>query len=380
MTAWIAGAAVVILVIIGIAWARVRSGRSDRRSMESYGHGLAALGDVAKRTGPSASVRVLPRGDLGRTYVRPGPAATRSAGADRTETARRSGSPARAIVPGETISPARRPSVSSPVPGAERSFDDAGAPRAGAGKASLRERGDERSAAETPGRHSRFGAPPGTGAAAGEGTGTDAGPDAGGGSSEGSSPDTSANPAGAPSTTADRLRPTISPDELRRQAAMRKITVGSVAALAVVLILTASVLLTLQGGGHHAGSPPTTTRPGASTSTSTTTTRVTATTAPVVKPISTSGDTATFKAPSGRYTLRFSTTSAACWVGIQPSLGSGTYLWSQTVQAGSSGAYRASGALAVQLGAPAYLSVTVNGIPMRLPSGVTFYNLVFASG
>jgi len=242
-------------------------------------------------------------------------------------------------VPGEAISPARRPGVSAPVPGAEVTIDDPGAPWAGAGKPSLRE--------------------PGAGDGAGE------------------SAEASAGASWAPS--ADRLRPAISPDELRRQAAMRKITVGSVAAVAVVLILTAAVLLTLHGAPHRA-STTTTTRPGASTSTSTSTTRVTATTVPVVKPISTSGDTATFKAPSGKYTLRFSTTSAACWVGIQPSLGSGTYLWSQTVQAGSSGAYRASGDLAVQLGAPEYLSVTVNGIPMRLPPGVAYYNLVFASG
>ena len=158
---------------------------------------------------------------------------------------------------------------------------------------------------------------------------------------------------------------------------MRKIVVGSVAALAVVLILAAAVLLTLHGSPHRVATPPAghnTT----STSTTTSTTVVTTTTTPVLKAVSTSGDSATYKAPSGRYTLRFTTTSGACWVGVQPSVGSGTYLFSSTVAAGSAASYKGSGLLAVQLGAPEYVSVTLDGVPVQMPPGATYYDLVFS--
>ncbi len=158
---------------------------------------------------------------------------------------------------------------------------------------------------------------------------------------------------------------------------MRKIVVGSVAAVAVVLIVAASVLLTMHGSPHKAASPPasdTTT----SVSTTTSTTVVTTTTSPVLKAVSTSGDTATYKAPSGRYTLRFTTTSGACWIGVQPNVGGGTYLYSSTLQAGGAASYKGSGVLAVQLGAPDYVSVSLNGVPVQVPTGTTYYNLVFS--
>jgi hypothetical protein len=405
MTAFIVGGLVVV-VIIAIAWVRVRSGRSDRRSMETYGHGLAVLGDVAKRSGPSASVRVLPRAEVGRSHVRTDvPFDFDSAAPQRSSTHPRATvrpgndtSPGGDTRPGagrvphrsfvvtgrtatETAAPERQPASGQPASGQPASGQPAtgqpatgqpatGQPATGqpaTGQPATGPRAARAPVASATERDLTF-----------EGPG-EAWPGAGRPSSREPGDRSSAGESRPPATpvTADRLRPSVSPDELRRQGAMRKIVVGSVAAVAVVLILAAAVLLTLHGSPHKAASPPashTTTSANATTST----TAVTTTTTPVLKAVSTSGDSATYKAPSGRYTLRFTTTSGACWIGVQPSVGSGTYLYSSTLQAGGAASYKGSGVLAVQLGAPEYVSVSLNGVPVQVPTGATYYNLVFS--
>jgi hypothetical protein len=395
MTAFIVGGLVVV-VIIAIAWVRVRSGRSDRRSMETYGHGLAVLGDVAKRSGPSASVRVLPRAEVGRSHVRTDvPFDFDSAAPQRSSTHPRATvrpgndtSPGGDTRPGagrvphrsfvvtgrtatETAAPERQPASGQPATGQPATGQPAtGQPATGqpaTGQPATGPRAARAPVASATERDLTF-----------EGPG-EAWPGAGRPSSREPGDRSSAGESRPPATpvTADRLRPSVSPDELRRQGAMRKIVVGSVAAVAVVLILAAAVLLTLHGSPHKAASPPashTTTSANATTST----TAVTTTTTPVLKAVSTSGDSATYKAPSGRYTLRFTTTSGACWIGVQPSVGSGTYLYSSTLQAGGAASYKGSGVLAVQLGAPEYVSVSLNGVPVQVPTGATYYNLVFS--
>ncbi len=331
MTAYIAGGVVVVLIIAGVIWSRLRAGHSDRRSMETYGHGLAALGDVTRRSGSASSVRVLPGGAVPSetpsgaptasgtpadvTVPRPTAAAPDTAAGDLPP----AGGTTR--LPALESRPSRRPSVSMPAPGAELQFEDPAEGVHEAGR-SLRE----------PTHRATGAAPWGLG------------------------------------------RPG---DGLGRQSAGRKLMVAAIAVVAVAAIVTAAVLLTLHPAPHRAASPPTTTAAG--TSTTTTTTAVTTTTTPVVAPISTTGSTATFKAPSGRYTLRFSAGTSPCWVGIEPSAGAGTYLWSETVQAGSVGHYRPSGPVVVQLGAPEYISVTLDGVPLKIPSGVTYYELIFAA-
>ncbi len=341
-------AGVVVVVIAGIVWAKVHSGRSERRSMESYGHGLAALGDVAKRSGPSASVRVLPREAVGGTHVRTdvpagsrvgvgGVAPSDRPAGDATQPTSEPEAGGRAPA-GRRPSgpPGRRPVVSIPLPAGDLSFEDRSEEWAGAAGRSRRE--------------------PAQRAVAGV----------------------------APPPFADRFRPSISPSEYRRQSPLRRVTVGAVAVVAVLAIVTAAVLLAVTGGGrttkssskntHHQN-----TSPGAST----TTTGVTTTTTPpaLVKPVSRSGDDATFNIPPGHYTLAFATSSSACWVGIETMLGSGSYRWAETVPAGNSASYKGFGPIAVVLGAPEYLSsVTLNGVPVQIPKGVTTYNLVFASG
>jgi hypothetical protein len=395
VTPWII-AGLVVLVIIGVAWGRVHSSRSERRSMENYGHGLAALGDVAKRTGPSASVRVLPRNDTGRSHVRtdvPGhlddgepngrapaagrrPSDARPRRDARQSTSSGPGSGDRrvppgqaagqswlsglrdgsAVSPGDETSEGPEQSSSIPPPDGETSFEDGGDEWAGAGRPAARGPGDwmRRS---YPGRHARGNHESQT--AAGEPMAVEAAP--------------------AGSVVA-RPQLSISPDELRRQATVRRLSVGSVATLGVLAIVTAGILMTGASPkpkpkpvtASHTHTPP--------LSTVTTTTRETTTTTPSVTPESVSGNVVTFKVPSGHYTLSFSGVGGACWVGIETGLGSGTYLWNQTVEAGATESYKASGPLAVSLGAPEFAAITVNGIPVKIPKGVTADNLVFASG
>jgi hypothetical protein len=228
--------------------------------------------------------------------------------------------------------------VSIPVPEKDLTFEDAGEQWAGAGKPALREPGDRQA-------------------------------------------------SGVPPLRADHFRPSTSPDEFRRQSAARRITVGAVAAIALVAILTAAILLAVTDGGSpkakSAGhNPPktTTTTTSVSTSSTTSTTIVTTTTSsPLVTPISTSGDDGTYKAPTGPYTLTFTATTSPCWVGVETGLGSGDYLWDETVQAGASQSYKATGPVAIVLGAPQFASVSLNGVPVEIPKGATAYNLVFTS-
>jgi hypothetical protein len=351
VTPWII-AGFVILVIVGVAWGRVHSARSERRSMENYGHGLAALGDVAKRTGPSASVRVLPRADTGRTHV-------------RTDV------PSRPHDHDDDTSP-RRPASGRRPAGSGRLYDG------------RRPDGDDRPNAED-----RAVPQP---EVAGQSwlSGLRDRPAPVPTSDEAPEPPAPAQPASsiAPPIAPEALptgpvvmaRPqlSISPDELRRQATVRRLSVGSVATLGVLAIVTAGVLMTGSSPkpkpvtASHTHTPP--------PSTATTTTRVTTTTAPSVTPESVSGNDVTFKVPSGHYTLSFSGVGGACWVGVETGLGSGTYLWNQTVEAGTTASYKASGPLAVALGAPEFVAITVNGVPVKIPKGVTADNLVFASG
>ena len=49
----------------------------------------------------------------------------------------------------------------------------------------------------------------------------------------------------------------------------------------------------------------------------------------------------------------------------------GPWLFAETLRAGQSATYKASGAIVMPLGAPRYIGLTVNGLVAELPSGVT---------
>ena len=87
------------------------------------------------------------------------------------------------------------------------------------------------------------------------------------------------------------------------------------------------------------------------------------TTAPYqLKPTSVTATDVSFTAPSGNYTLAFQASGGACWIGIEQSA-AGPWLFEQTLTDGRSTTYKASGALVVRLGAPAYMVLQLNGLP-----------------
>jgi hypothetical protein len=356
VTAIIVGGLVVV-VVLAIVWLRYRAARSDRRSMETYGHALGVLGSVAKRTGRPQSVRVLPRAEPGQAHVRTG-----GTGAV---------SPARAARP-------LPPSASIPVRQHVVSFDDSGEEWAGAGRPVVREPAHDgppsSSGDEGPGdrragvRHEAVPAfrPQGNR------------PGAVRRQHDPGRVDAAAWPPVADVAASDAgivleppMLPSVSPEGLRRQASVRRLATGGFAALAVAAIVLAAI--ELSGAAHTAKSPPPTSlHPSTSTSApSTTAARPTTTSPAVIEPISTSGNDVTFQAPAGDYVLTFATSGQPCWVGVETGVGTSDFLWTQAVQPGSDATYKAAGSLVVNVGAAEYLSVSVNGVPIRIPSGVT---------
>ena len=419
----------VVLVIVGIVWARVSAARSDRRSMETYGRALGVLGDVARRTGPSASVRVLPRSEAGRAHVRtdvperpdekqgdasqqggagspttgrpravgstgstrqPGPGST-SAGSGSASVgpvSAGSGSASvgpvsagsgsgdrsalrRAGAPPQSVRPASRPSTSIPVPERERerererelSFEDRGAEWAGAGERGLREPGERQvGRARRPGEPVK--APPTR-----EPVGAISARDR---TEDGDEVDVDRRP--------EAHSHAVSPDELRRQAAVRRLWTASAAGLALLLIVVAAIRLA--GNATPNANPPAKSQHHHTPSSSTPTTRATTTTAKssVLKPVSTVNGWVTYRVPSKTYTLTFTAQGGNCWVGVETGPGSGVLLWSQTVQPGVPMTYKAPGPVAVEFGAIAYISVTMNGLAARFPTNASTNGLSFVTG
>lgn len=99
-----------------------------------------------------------------------------------------------------------------------------------------------------------------------------------------------------------------------------------------------------------------------------------------LQPTSTTSSLVVYQAPASHYTITFSVTgSSDCWLGAQASPG-GKYLWMQTVPAGGTASYTASGPVVIRLGAPPVVSVEVNGVKVALPPGnVQPYDISFTS-
>jgi hypothetical protein len=149
----------------------------------------------------------------------------------------------------------------------------------------------------------------------------------------------------------------------------RRAATAVAAAVAVGAVVVAAI--SLSGGGDHKAGSGTTTTIVKHTGGSPTTTTVTATTAPTsLKPTSVTATDVSFTAPSGHYTLAFQASGGACWVGIEHTT-AGPWLFEQTLTDGQSTTYRGTGPLVVRLGAPAYMVLQLNGLPVELPSGVT---------
>ena len=315
----------VVLVVVAIVWARFSAVRSESRSVETYEHALDVLGEVSKRT-ESTGFRILPHDETGRPHVgRP----TDEGGGQVPPPAKASGRPTgQAPLASPRLPPAGPPKLrfSNPrrpgerPPGADQRSDgkqrDDGAPGAPAG-------------AGMPAAHLR---PP---------------------SVRRRVPTSAAARAGEYQSAAHR----------RRQVMARRAATGGAAAVAVVAIVLAAIELT-GGGSNRPRSKVTTTtvhHGGSGSTTTTTTTTATTTTVPAtLKPTLVTASVVSFTAPSGQYTLGFEATGGACWIGIKQST-VGPWLFAETLNAGQSATYHASGALVVTLGAPAFIGLRVTG-------------------
>ncbi len=86
-----------------------------------------------------------------------------------------------------------------------------------------------------------------------------------------------------------------------------------------------------------------------------------------VVPTAATAFSAHYAPPSTAYTVAVHA-SAQCWVmATDPS--SGRVVWTGTIAAGSSRSLPVSGDLALELGAPTDADVTVDGLPVQLPTG-----------
>ncbi len=342
----------IAVIAIGVVWSRVGLARSERRSMREYKHGLEVLGGVSRRS--TAPARSSPRQQLP-------PAPQRS-------------EPRPPAAPGTVARPPLNPAIGGPgafTPPPPR-------PRIPAPKSF--------SSVYPPPRTSITPPPSGTffeddsdafEQLHEQDEKTTVIPLGGAGAKE-----------GVRFERADPARRRTAPDgrasagDGSRLTALAPIAarVGTMGAVAVVLLVISLLAVHLASAGSPRSATGTTVgaRTGAVTrhhrhhprpSTPTTTPSA-------LIPVSTSPTQVAFVAPKGSYTVQMSDTGGVCWIGIQQTSG-GPYVWQDTLYAGQTTTYKASGPLVIRIGAPKYLGVKVNGLPARLPGFVQPYDVVF---
>jgi hypothetical protein len=137
--------------------------------------------------------------------------------------------------------------------------------------------------------------------------------------------------------------------------------VTAVVATVVILAVIGFVISTV------ASSPPKASLPLSSTTIPKVHATTTTAAPTVLDPASVTRKLVVYDVASATYTVRFEAT-APCWLGSQSTVG-GPYLWMDTLEAGQTTTYGATGTRVIRLGAPKALSVSVNGIPVALPPG-----------
>jgi hypothetical protein len=336
-----------LIAVIGlaVAWSRVGLARSERRSMQSYEHALHVLGDVSRRSDAAARIRPVRREEAERGYIR---TEQPSGGSEATTSQAEPSVVADARQPAQAGLEADRPRLENvPV-----EFEDDSDAFERAQEEAARETVVPRAAAASASASLR---PPIRGVSASD-----------------------------PSHVAPRIvererRPADEPSGSGALALADRLPFGRLGAVAAaVLIVLALVLVGLNlgtgtprhaaTGRHH--------RHGAHHVSTPTTAAPTTTTPSALVPVSTSPQQVAFVAPKGTYNLLLSDTGGPCWVGIEQTT-AGPYVWQETLAAGQSATYKASGPLVIMIGAPKYLGVKVNGLPARLPGYVQPYDLVF---
>lgn len=338
VTLYIVVVAVLLVIAVAAVLRRVGGGsRAEEHAMERHGHALGVLGDVSRHGDAKPQVRIVREPDVAKIHISPTEEGTtpvpRPMGEDvpppriRLEPPTAPGAPADAPlafgtpIHGTPAVPRLDPEERSPIV----LGDDA--ERSGV---------DERHSGRLPGR-----------------------------------------PGPVP-------RPRPIGRTHHEQVVRRRATAGA----AVVLVAALAVLGVELAG--HGGTPKTAGhssrgelhQSGVGTSTlppltSTTSPPATTTTLPTtIAPERTSASEVSYRAPATRYTVTF-TASGPCWIGIQQAAG-GPWVWEETVAAGQSQTYTATGAVIIRLGAPPEIKVAIDGITVQLPpSNVQPYDVTF---
>jgi hypothetical protein len=372
MVALIAIGGPVVLALL-FWWMSAATDRRTSRSMQRYGSALDVLGDVSRRTEAAAPVRIPSADEVAQPHIDFDPNLDAE---NRVEevTARADGPAteplARLDLPGlEGATPGKIPAM--PL------FDDLPSLPNAAGVAAGGV--DPNATAAALGRmvaRSRFNREYGVVPGARPSTGTEARVHL--------SPMTVPLRFGGDDLTAvDDVTTTVPAVDLDQPGSgrgwrRRELKVGPpsgwrrrhqlLAAGAVVLLLVTGILVvTLDNSPTHVGSKPGVTTSTVARGTTAPSTTTPTTTPTVLTPIATTNLLVTYVVPKSSYTLTFSAT-AACWLGAQRRA-NGHYLWMDTIEAGQSTTYSASGPRLIRLGAPKAVSITLDGIPVSLPSG-----------
>jgi cytoskeletal protein RodZ len=154
---------------------------------------------------------------------------------------------------------------------------------------------------------------------------------------------------------------------------------GGPIAAAVIVVAAVAVLAVLGARAQHHKAKS----PAASTTTSGATHRSTTTSTPKPKkttptttappptqltPTNASATSATYSPAAASYTVTVTTTTGAGWVEVHSTAAGNTPL-AQTIPAGGSQTVNLTGASTIELGAPSVTNVTIDSLPVVLPSG-----------
>jgi hypothetical protein len=376
MVALLAIAGPIVLALL-FWWMSRATDRRTERSMARYGSALDVLGDVSRRTEVGAPVRIPSADEIAQPHIDFGPDLSPGAERDDSPVTRAEARVAEPLTRSEPLAiekPALEKFQRMPL------FDDL--PSVPNAREATETGVDPNATAAALGRmvaRSRFNREYGVTAGERLATGTEArvrlpSPTVplrfGSDDVEAVDDITTAVPA-----------VDLAPSGARRGLRRRDLRVGPpsgsrrrrqllAAGVAAVLVIAGALVFSLDNSPAHVATKPGVTSPstpqsGGATKTTTATTTATPTR---LNPISTTNLLVTYVVPKSTYTLVFSA-HGPCWLGAQRRK-NGDYLWMDTLEAGKSTSYSASGSRLIRLGAPrAISSITLDGIPVVLPSG-----------
>jgi hypothetical protein len=151
----------------------------------------------------------------------------------------------------------------------------------------------------------------------------------------------------------------------RRPVQNREIKAAVAALVVLVILVIAGIAIGRSNNGSTATSTTTTLH-----HVTTTTQAPTTTTAPAPTSFSpeagATATAATYLVPGSAYTVTVTPSNGACWT--IATAASGSQIFAGTVAAGSPQEIKGASGLSISLGAPAGVSVKVNGIPVNFPS------------